>query len=587
MSQKAFEADSVPLYGLNDEQGRAVTAPSPTTLVRASAGSGKTRCLVAKIRLLLDSGVSASSVCSITFTNKAAEEMKERLRRTNDITGMQVSTIHSMCVRIMKAFPGHTPLRVPFSIYDDADQLSVIKTVMKARGFPENPSDILEIISRAKSEDETEMLEGVAKTVYKSYQEILLKNNAADFDDLQLYAFGCLKHDDCRGHFNAIWQHVLVDECQDTSQIQYAIIRFLYNINITKTLFLVADSNQSIYGWRGARPENMDNFIKEYQPSIQNLTYNYRCSEQIVAHANGFLQFGEHMVSKSQASGKVSLTAFQSREDEAERAVQVIIAMGNYEETAVLYRVNARSLGFEQALSRHRVPYKVCGDTPFYRRKIIKDLISGLKAAVNPSDIEALARIINTPRRGFGAAKREQLFLQGRQYVEGLAGDMPAIADFLKILDDIKSMRPLDALNEYIFRTNYPSTITKDSGMWLIDALREAVTQYDTVDELIMASTFLEEDEGKGVKLMTAHSSKGLEFDRVFVVGVESGLWPHQYAEDLAEEERLFYVACTRAKRYLNVSYCKSRTFRGQPMESMPSQLFKKLYKSVFSKDMT
>jgi len=573
-------------YGLNEEQWEAIIAPSPT-VVSASAGSGKTRCLVAKILHTLDSGASPSSICAVTFTNKAANEMKSRLRQSHNIDGMQISTIHSMCVRIIREFPGHTPLKIPFTIYDEDDQISVVKTVLKARDFPDNPYDVLASISRAKSGQSTDKLEGNVLVIYNQYQDILKKNNACDFDDLLVYALSCLKHQDCQSKFISLWKHILVDEMQDTSQIQYDIILKLYDSNLTKTLFLVGDVSQSIYGWRGARPDNVRDFINKYNPTLRNLTYNYRSCSQIINHANQFLQFGEKMVPKSNNTGQVSLTVFNSYEDEAEKIAQALIKMRRFDETAILYRVNARSLEFEKAFSKHQIPYRVVGDLPFFRRRVVKDLLAMLRAASNPSDIESLARIINTPKRGFGETKKEKLLLEGRSYAEEVAKEIPAVDQFLRLLDSIKNDAPLAATQKLILETGYRQTLSKESDIFMVDAFVDVVSGYETVEDLILASSFLEKDSGKGVQLMTAHASKGLEFDRVFIVGVEEGVWPHKLSTDFSEEERLFYVACTRAKNYLNISYSKSRSYRGSILELFPSELFRRCYRGLFGKEMS
>lgn len=568
-------------YGLNEEQWNAIMAESPV-IVNASAGSGKTRCLVAKIRYLLEVGVSPINICAMTFTNKAANEMKERLRKYNDVEGMQVSTIHSMCVRIIKKFPGHTVLRIPFSIYDDSDQADIIKTIIKARNWSYNHYDVLSDISRAKSNNLTDDLEGDMAEIYKQYQNILFKNNAADFDDLLIYARDCLKHQDCKQYFTSMWTHILVDELQDTSSIQYEIITSLYNPSVTRTLFGVGDYNQSVYGWRQARPQNIKDFIEKYKPTVCNLTFNYRSCSEVINQANNFLQFGKPMIAKSSNAGKVSMTRFESYEDEAERITLAIQRMQGFEETAILYRVNSRSLLFERALSMHKIPYVVYGALPFYRRKVSRDLLGYLKCSVNPSDLDSLARIINTPKRGFGEAKKEKLLLHGRPYLEEIAQQMPAVQSFLDLLQDIKNMRPLDALQQVLYRTEYVKSLTKESDLEMVDALQDVVAGFDTVDDLVLASSFLEKDYGHGVKLMTAHASKGLEFDRVFVVGVEEGLWPHKNSEDFDEESRLFYVSLTRARNYLNVSYAKSRTYRGQPMALSSSSLFQKMYQNIY-----
>jgi DNA helicase II / ATP-dependent DNA helicase PcrA len=565
-------------YGLNDEQWAAVIAESPT-IVNASAGSGKTRCLTAKIRYLLDAGAQPRNILAITFTNKAANEMKERIKVFCPyVTAMQVSTIHSMAVRIIKVFPQHTPLKIPFSIYDDNDQLTIMKAITKARGITEDPAEILSLISKAKSED---TVDKDFEDIQKVYQDILIKNNACDFDDLLLYARDCLKHDDCKTHYSNLWQHVLVDEFQDTSIVQYEIVTLIHDSQKTKTLFVVGDANQSIYGWRSAKPENMENFIDKYKPSVQYLTYNYRSSPEIISHANEYLQFGKPMVAKAPTKGVVAMAYFSSQEEEADKIADALQRVGNYPESVIIYRTNSRSLLFERALAIRKVPYKVVGDIPFYKRRVSKDLLSYCKAAVNHQDMESLIRSVNTPKRGFGAAKQEKLLNEGWDYLHGMADSMPSIQSFVKILDEIKHKRPLQAIEDVLFATGYRDTLETDSDRQMLATFLNVSAGFNTIDELILTSNFLEEDSGHGVRLMSAHASKGLEFDRVFVVGVEEGIWPHALAEDVDEERRLYYVACTRAKKYLNISYSKTKLYRNTVIPMSPSPLFEESLKNL------
>jgi DNA helicase-2/ATP-dependent DNA helicase PcrA len=558
-------------YGLNSEQFEAITAKSPT-IVNASAGSGKTKCLTKKIHYLLDSGVRPRNILSVTFTNKAANEMKNRIKLFCPyVADMQVSTIHSMSVRIIKTFPQYTPLKVPFSIYDDSEQLSIIKTIAKARGIVEDPSEILSLISKAKSDD---TVDKDFEEIQKVYQDILIKNNALDFDDLLLYSRDCLKQDDCKQHYSSLWQHILVDEFQDTSTVQYEIVNLLYDPQKTKTLFVVGDYNQSIYGFRSAKPENMDDFIEKYKPSVQFLTFNYRSSPEIVSHANQYLQFGKPMVSKIAYKGVVSMTQFSSQEEEADKIAEALQRISNYPESVIIYRANSRSILFEKALAMRRIPYKVVGDIPFYKRRVSKDLLSYCKAAVNRQDMESLIRSVNIPKRGFGEAKQERLLNNGWPYLQTMADAMPPIQAFIELLESIKRKRPLQAVEEVIFKTGYRDTLKTDGDKQMLTSFLNITTGFNSIEELILTSSFLEEDSGHGVKLMTAHASKGLEFDNVFVVGVEKDLWPHALSKDINEEFRLFFVALSRAKRYLNVSYSKTKRYRNVVIPVFPSPLF-------------
>jgi DNA helicase-2/ATP-dependent DNA helicase PcrA len=233
-------------YGLNDEQWRAVGNNNVVSYCNASAGSGKTRSLIEKIHYLLDSGAPVSSILAITFTNKAAKEMRERLGKYCVVKSMQVSTIHSMCVRIIRKYVGYTYLKSPFSIYDGSDQMSVVKTIVKAQELPGDPYDYLGYISRVKSGNTVLNVQDDFKKVLEEYQEILKQNNACDFDDLLILAHDCLQHEDCRKFYSNMWRHILVDEFQDTSVIQYKLILSLYNTALTKTLFFVGDANQCL-----------------------------------------------------------------------------------------------------------------------------------------------------------------------------------------------------------------------------------------------------------------------------------------------------------------------------------------------------
>ncbi len=574
------------MISLDTEQTRAVEAASPT-MVNASAGSGKTRCLIAKILRLMEQGISPDNICAITFTNKAANEMKERLKLHCDSIGkMQVSTIHSLCVGIIRNFTRHLPIKPNFSIYDDGDQLSIVKTIIKSRELPGEPKTYVLAISHIKSmgsdnvrksfrlsQFTSELNEGNFLLVYKTYQEILLKNNACDFDDLLIYANDCLGHKDCADFYSKKWPHLLVDEFQDTSLIQYDIINKLYTKN-SKTLFVVADFNQSIYQFRGAHPENIKHFIELHKPTVCHLSFNYRCSPEIIKHANQYIQYGNQMVAKNPFQGSISFTGFNSQEDEAEKISNALIRANDYENTAILFRVNARSLFFERAFASKHIPYKVVGALPYYKRRVPKDLMSFLKASTNRDDLESLNRIVNVPPRGFGAKKKEILLREGWSYLETMAYEMPRIRGLINILNEIKGMTPSEAVETILYKTDYRTTIKKDSDRTMLTSFLEIIREFRTIEDLVLASTFLEEDTGHGVKLLTAHASKGLEFNTVLVVGVEEGVWPHSFAVDKKEEERLFYVACTRAQKCLNISYSKTRTYMGRSVESKPSYLF-------------
>jgi DNA helicase-2/ATP-dependent DNA helicase PcrA len=290
------------------------------------------------------------------------------------------------------------------------------------------------------------------------------------------------------------------------------------------------------------------------------------------------------MVVKSETKGSVTMTAFKDQDEEAIRIADAIYKMGDYESTAILYRMNTRSMLFEKALATRRIPYKVVGALPFYKRKVAKDLLSYCKAATNPKDLESLIRIVNTPKRGFGETKQEKLLNEGRPYLEQVALEMPSIQDFLILLDDIKHKKPGQAIEEIIQKTGYRNTLKEENDIAMLDYFLDIVNGFDSMEDLILTSNFLEEDSGHGVKLMSAHASKGLEFNKVFVVGVEGGIWPHKLSDNIMEENRLYYVAITRAKKYLNISCSKSRLNRGKMETISPSNLFIQSYNFLYKK---
>jgi DNA helicase-2/ATP-dependent DNA helicase PcrA len=359
----------------------------------------------------------------------------------------------------------------------------------------------------------------------------------------------------------------------------------MYDTAVTRTLFFVGDQSQAIYGWRSARPENINDFIRDYKANVKYLTYNYRSCSEIIAHANGFQQFGQPMVPKTPITGKISVTEFPSQEEEAEQIALALLKMGNYNNTAIIYRVNTRSLLFEQTFARYRIPYKVVNDLSFFQRKVSKDLLAALSAANNPEDRTSLARIINTPKRGFGDVKKARLLKEGRPYLDSVIKDLPLVKSFMDTLEEIKGKAPSEALATYLYRSKYRENLEKDSDRYMIESLQNMMVKFDSVEDLILASSFIEKDSGTGVNLITGHGCKGLEFDRVFVVGVEAGLWPHKNAEDMDEERRLFFVSISRAKRYLNISYSKSKSYKGSPINILPSPLFRDSYKHIMGVD--
>lgn len=624
------------LSQLNEEQLKPVLDTEGAVLVLAGAGSGKTRVLTSRIAYLVtEKDVSPENILAITFTNKAANEMKERLDSVCDISRMWVCTIHSMCVRILRAFGDRAGLTSPFSIYSEQERSAVVKQAFKECGL-EDEDGLLKSVKFHISEAKMQGLGAdaylarhgrehnveKAMAVYRKYDEHLKSNNALDFDDLLIRAKELLSQErEALDFFAGKFRYIHVDEFQDTNAVQFEIIRLLSSVH--GNLFVVGDDDQSIYGWRGAEIGHILHFEKYYpKMKLYKLERNYRSTKAILALANASishnaLRKGKTLWTNGDEGSKPVFYEADEETGEALYCARCIAELRRYglrySDFAVLMRVNALTRSYEQEFTKYGIPYKVFGGFKFYERKEIKDILAYLRVCANPFDSEAVMRIINVPRRGIGDrtvqtlldyAGKEGLSLYDAvldsadlPFPAGTKQKLKAFGDYIKELVIMAEDVGIDKLTEHI---------VKSSGMYEMyaDGTDEGVTKRANIDEFInsvdefvrlngetaladylqqitLYSDTDEMDDGDYVTLATIHAVKGLEYKCVFLVGLEDGLMPISRAIDdpqaLEEERRLMYVAITRARERLYLTRSKSRYLYGRREPSTRSEFIEEL----------
>ncbi|MBS5359892.1 MULTISPECIES: ATP-dependent helicase [Finegoldia] len=604
------------LDNLNDRQREAVENTDGPMLILAGAGSGKTKVLTTKIAYCLEKELcSKYEILAITFTNKAAKEMKERVENIlqEDVDSMWIGTFHSICSRILRVEIERIGFERNFTVYDRADQISLVKECLKDMGVdPKNVEIKNEIntISRLKNAGATEKnidkedfdinLSTFTMELFQKYEHKLKRYNSLDFDDLIVKTNLLFEENpDLREKYSERFKYVFVDEYQDTNDTQYKLIKNLVSKN--DNICCVGDSDQSIYGWRGANIQNIQNFEKDFKNAkVILLEQNYRSTQPILDLANTVIKNNSLRKDKNlwTAKNEGDMPIYRrmySDLDEADQVVQWIeqerYRQNPYEEMAILYRTNAQSRLFEEKLNRLGIPNRVVGGLKFYDRKEIKDCVSYLRIVENLNDNMALNRIINEPKRGIGKTTMDKLlqYSQNRgismmEYIKNT--DLPDFSNATsKKLQEfyylIKSF-PKDDLNvaelmEYILdKTGYRANLEKSTN-------RDDKTRLENIDEYISSlyqfvqdnpdknlREYLEtsslmtdldktDDNTKGVSMMTIHAAKGLEFDVVFFTGLEEGTIPSRVDEDVEEERRLCYVAITRARKKLYITSVQSR----------------------------
>jgi DNA helicase-2/ATP-dependent DNA helicase PcrA len=637
------------LTGLNPAQREAVAFGNGPLLVLAGAGSGKTRVLTTRITRLIEEGTAPERILAVTFTNKAAGEMRERIARMlgREPKGMWMGTFHAIGARIVRR-AAHQLKRTPsFTIYDEDEQLSVIKRLMERHRIPPKqfaPRAIRGAISDAKNQLVTvEEYSTLARDpfaqavalVYNDLDTALRTANAVDFDDLLVLPVRLLESSE---HELQKWQkrfdHILVDEYQDTNRAQYRFVKLLGREH--KNVCVVGDDDQSIYGWRGADIRNILDFTKDFpEAGVVRLEENYRSAPPILELANVVIsentsRMGKTLRATRSGGEKVVLARSLDERDESEWVMQDILTRRARKGTmlrdvVILYRTNAQSRTFEESCRRHSIPYRLVGSVRFYDRREIRDLMAYLRLLANPSDDEAFRRAVGAPRRGIGDTTVE--WLAERARLEGIAlftaatrpeitGDMrpaarTALAGFVALIEkfraDLADYAVDELLKELVIEINYAEHL-KGEGEEIarerLENVRELINgAAETVVEeggevgtspldaflqkaaLIADIDSLKDANADAITLMTMHNAKGLEFPVVFITGLEDGLFPLARAyEDpplLEEERRLFYVGITRAQQALSLTFAEERRRMGETMRSRPSSFLDNIPKSM------
>jgi len=617
--------------GLNDEQARAVTHGDGPLLILAGAGSGKTKTLTHRIAYLIgELKVFPSRILAVTFTNKAAKEMRQRLAQLLDEEADNrqfmpwMGTFHSICVRILRMDGAHIGLDKRFLIYDTDDQVSLMKQIMKARGLTDKdikPRAVLSVISNAKNEmrsaeDFSMSARGPREQkiaeLFFAYEKALKEAAALDFDDLLTKTVELLQNSpEIRQKWQRQFEYILIDEYQDTNAVQYALIKLL--VNERRNLCVVGDDAQSIYSFRGADYTNILNFERDFPgTTVVKLEQNYRSTGAILDLANSLIQHNIHRTDKNlwTANGygiDPKLWQLYSESEEAlaiANEIQAQIANGRqYGDVAVLYRTNAQSYAIERALRQSYIPYKIVGGLRFLDRAVVKDVLAYLRLLYQPSDRVSFLRIVNVPKRGIGAVSVAKFLdwndAARRDIVSGLlaveeADNLTARAkrpllELGKILEELQQEidgSPAELIEKIIKRTGYEDFINDgtpqaEERMENIGVLLAEAKAYVDVpaflEEMALMSSADTAAEQQ-VTLMTLHAAKGLEFPVVFLAGLEEGILPHARvfdsgkADDIEEERRLCYVGVTRAREELFVSCASSRTQFGQIGYNMPSR---------------
>jgi DNA helicase-2/ATP-dependent DNA helicase PcrA len=630
---------------LTASQQKAVFHQEGPLLVIAGPGSGKTRVITCRIAALVDSGVPAYNICAITFTNKAADEMRQRAFAFSASAGAHISTFHSLCVRILRRYSEFAGITPNFSIYDDSDQAKCVKQAivdcnLNTTDF--SPARTLDAISTLKNKlidadaFEKQADDFFSKTlskIYSRYQQILKDLNAVDFDDLLMKAAFLLENNlAVREELGNRYKYLLIDEYQDTNHAQYRIAKALASAH--NNICATGDPDQSIYRWRGADIRNILDFERDWPNAVVvRLEENFRsvpCILEVADRliANNQSRKEKRLIATRPPAGKVVIEPYEDENEEAfgvaENIRRLVDEGTSLSHIAIFYRVNAQSRAIEEAFIRSKIPYQIVRGVEFYNRKEIRDVVAYLKVIVNPADKIALLRIINTPVRGIGkttidklqnfAARRNIGLYEAIKHISKILSISKTTAAkltaFLAMIEGFKKQVPLDngvnpnhkssvaSLAELVFsESGLEKSLAAEGAegkdaIANIESLISAAARYDQetenpslIDYLQQIALFSDADaydaSVERVALMTLHSAKGLEFDNVFIVGVEEGLLPHERSVDNSdeteEERRLFFVGITRAKVNLFIAFAKYRQIRGQTLRTIPSQFLYEL----------
>lgn len=644
------------LAGLNPEQKAAVEQVNGPVMIIAGAGSGKTRVITFRVAHLIRKGVDSFNILVLTFTNKAAKEMRERITQMvgPEAKNIWMGTFHSVFAKILRVEANKIGYPSNFTIYDTDDSKSVLRAILKEMQLDDklySANSVLNRISAAKSslltpaeyqnnaqiqaDDESSKRPLIGK-IYETYAQRCYRAGAMDFDDLLLKTNELLRdHADVRNKYQHKFKYLMVDEYQDTNHSQYKIVKTL--AAVSENLCVVGDDAQSIYAFRGANIQNILNFEKDYPDlKIFKLEQNYRSTQNIVNVANSIIannkeQLKKNVFSEKETGDKIKVMRAFSDNEEGKQVADAIMYQRtsnglNWHDFAILYRTNAQSRSMEEALRKNGIPYKIYGGLSFYQRKEIKDLIAYFRLTFNPNDEEALKRVINYPKRGIGdttmdriivAADRNGLtpfdvILEANRYVEKAPASLNTFATLIQSFQVItKNQSAYEAALHIAKHSGLLKDLYEDKSV-------EGLNRYENIQELlngIKEFSEREDIEEKGldifmqdvalltnddkdknkdadtVSLMTIHSSKGLEFPQVHIVGLEENLFPSQMSlnsrSDLEEERRLFYVAITRAESKLTISYATSRFKFGTLISCEPSRFLDEIDAKYLELDFT
>src|SRR5690242_2949626 len=614
------------LAELNERQREAVLATEGPLLVLAGAGTGKTRVITYRVAHLIEQSVPGNSILAVTFTNKAADVMKDRinalLRATgNDVSGVWVSTFHSFCARLLRREAAAAGLPRDFAIYDDDDQTATIKRALLVLDLPAEvyaPRSVKTQISHAKNHgitpDDMEAEASSARNderkkvaqIFREYNRALRSAGSVDFDDLLLLSVQLLReHADIRAGWSGRFQYIMVDEFQDTNRWQEELVRLLAGTR--KNICVVGDEDQSIYGWRGARAGNLKRFTEDFPGArVIRLEENYRSTQTILDAAaavvgNNTNRLGKHLVA---ASGEGAKLRYFEAQDATTEAEFVCTEVASYlrenpdAHVAVLYRTGSQSRAFEEMLRQLGIRYRVVGGFSFYERAEVRNALAYIRLLFHPEDDVALLRILNVPPRGIGAVTIAALETQARETGKSLwkvIGDRDSLVGkksagalnyFRQMIEDLQTERdglaPAQLIERVLEQSGYLDWVEQQDNLEhtsraenlreLSNAMSEAAAQGQTLEDLLdraaLTSDSDEYDDTIPVSLMTLHSAKGLEFDAVYLAGLEEGVLPHSRSfdtnADIEEERRLFYVGMTRAKQSLVLSRATYRRTYGE-----------------------
>ena len=635
------------LENLNDKQREAAMYTEGALLILAGAGSGKTSTMTRRIAYLVDEkGVSPYNILAVTFTNKAAREMEERVEEIlGSNSRMWIMTFHAACLRMLRMDGDRLGYTNSFAVYDPVDQKSIVKNLLKEYEIDEKkftPNSILSNISKAKEQEigprEFEENAGdfrdetVAK-VYRGYERILSRNNAMDFDDLILNTVRLLKENpDVLEKYQERFRYIMVDEYQDTNQLQYKLISLL--AKKYGNICVVGDDDQCIYQWRGADIRNILNFEKEFpKAKVVKLEQNYRSTANILEAAHSVISNNKQRKRKklwtdASQGEKIQYHRLESDYREAGYIAQEIgymVQQGeNYRDFAILYRTNAQSRNFEDSLAQRRIPYRVIGGLRYYDRMEIKDMIAYMRLVANPMDDIAFDRVVNSPKRGIGKATMDKIksvanyceksifqYVESEAIADTLSGKASrGMNEFLEIIreysEEKENLRVSDIYEGLLIKSGYlkaledQGTAEADGRIENLMEFKSVIYEFENRDSKLELDEFLEklallsdvdnhDSEANAVTLMTMHSAKGLEFPYVFMPGMEDGLFPSWRSRDsisqMEEERRLCYVGMTRAKRKLWMTSAESRLLYGKVNATRESEFMREINPKLLAGD--